>query len=627
MIDLQFPRHVLPVLLALVISTGLGIIVWRRRPGTGVVPFLVLIAGVTEWVAGSALETMAVDLSAKLVVSRLNYIGITVVPAAWLVFTLEYTGRQQWITRRNLRWLAVEPVLVQIVVWTNSLHHLFWTETGIRTLDSFVFLDVSFGALFWIHATYSYLLMLAGSVLLIRAFVDAPELYRGQITTLLVAAFVPWIANLIYLSGLNPMPEIDLTPLAFTVAVAAVGWSMYRFQLLDIVPIARGLVIESINDAVIVLDAHDRVIDINPAALDLIGGVSASQVIGQPARGIFTPFYADAVAEFGDIDTAQTEITLPGDDGVRHFELRITPLYVRSQQLTGRVFVLHEITRRRQAAEQIEAQNRALVKTNEALDRARVQAEEASRLKSEFLATISHELRTPLNSVIGYSDLLLTGLAGELNEKQRDYVQRSLSNGERLLNLINELLDLSKIEAGRLDLVPRPFEVVVLLEDTQSRMETLAQQKALAFNTRLDPALPHRLVGDIIRLEQIIVNLVSNAIKYTETGWVELRLDRPSVSTWAIVVIDTGIGIPPHAIEYIFDEFRQVDGTTHRLYQGTGLGLSIVRKLAQLMGGTVQIQSEVNRGSTFTVTLPLREPTSGTLDTTGTNHEAPSAGH
>ncbi len=613
MIDLQFPRYVWPLILAAVVSAGLGIAVWRRRPGVGVVPFVLLIVGVTEWATGNVFELLMVDLSAKLVFARLDYLGIGLVPAAWLVFTLEYTGRQQWVTRRTIGWLAVEPVLLQVALWTNPLHHLFWAETGIKLSDSLAYLDISYGVLFWVHASYSYLLLLAGTMLLIRAFVNAPELYRGQITTILVGAFAPWIANLLYLSNLNPLPDIDLTPLAFSITGAAIGWSMYRFQLLDIVPVARDRVIESMNDAVIVLDARSRIVDVNPAGLSLLGGVPASQVIGQPAGDVLSAHYPDTVNDFRDVESAQAEISLNGDP-VRHFELRISPLHLRNEQLTGRLIVMHEITRRKQIAAQIEAQNRALIQANEDLNRARVQAEEASRLKSEFLATISHELRTPLNSVIGYGDLLLTGLAGELNDKQRDYVQRSLSNGERLLNLINELLDLSKIEAGRLELVQQPFALATLLDDTHTRMQTLADQKGLAFNTRLDPALPEQITGDAKRIEQIIVNLVSNAIKYTEQGWIELRLDRLNDDQWAIVVIDTGIGIPPHAIEYIFDEFRQVDGTTHRQFQGTGLGLSIVRKLTQVMGGTVQIQSEVNRGSTFTVTLPLLMPVPAAQD-------------
>jgi PAS domain S-box-containing protein len=608
MVDLQYPPYIWPLLIAIVASITIMVAVWPRRPGLGVMPFMVLMVAVTLWCLGNILEFLMVDLSPKFFFIRLNYISITIVPAAWLVFVLEYTGRERWVTRRNLYLLAIQPILVQLLVWTDSYHHLFWSSHQLTTSGSYWVSEVTYGPAFWAHGAYSYLLILAGTVLLIQAFFRAPELYRGQMNWLLAGTFTPWIGNMMYLSGVNPLPNVDLTPLAFSITGLAMGWSLYRYRLLDIVPVARNVVIEGMSDAVIVLDVQGRVVDTNPATIQLLNLTTNSELIGRQLTDA-VPQYESVIAQFREAEEARTEISI-GDDSTnkRYFDLRISPLRRQGEKLTGRLVMLHEITQRKQTEEQIRAQNEALVQANRELGIAREQAEEANRLKSEFLATISHELRTPLNSVIGYSDLLLTGLSGELNEKQRDYVQRSLSNGERLLNLINELLDLSKIEAGRLELVSHPFSVEELINGAQKRMQTLADRKALELVAQRDPALPETLEGDAKRLEQIIVNLTGNAIKYTEKGRVEIHLKRISPEQWAIVVADTGIGIPPHAVEYIFDKFRQVDSSTHREYQGTGLGLSIVRELTQLMRGTVHIESTVNKGSTFTVKLPLVVP-------------------
>ena len=605
MADLQFPPYVLPLFVAAAIAAGLSVAVWRRRPALGVVPFVTLMAAVTEWSLGNALEQIVVDLTAKQFFARLDYIGITLVTVSWFLFALEYTGRQAWITRRNLRLLAIEPILVQVFLWTNDDHHLFWDSYTLKPSGSYIFTDTTFGPVFWVHAVYSYLLILAGTVMLLQAFARSRDFYRAQIVTMLIGVFAPWISNAIYLAGLSPLPGIDITALAFTVTGIAMAWGVYRYRLLDIVPVARDTVIESMSDAVFVLDSQNRIVDINPAALRVMGHESAAGVIGERPRELL-PGYSDLLTQYQDIEEARTEIAV--GDAPLYFELRISPLRDRRGALSGRVIMLRDISYRKRAEEQIRAQNEALKKANEELVIAREQAEEASRLKSEFLATISHELRTPLNSVIGYADLLLTGLAGPLNDKQRDYAQRSLSNGERLLTLINELLDLSKIEAGRFELLSHPFQIAELVSGVKTRMQGLAEKKGLLFAVSVDPALPPVLEGDAKRIEQVIVNLIGNAIKYTDQGRIDLRLEKAGEAQWAIVVSDTGIGIPPHALEFIFDEFRQVDGSTQRERQGTGLGLAIVRKITQLMGGTARADSEMNKGSAFTVKLPLVIP-------------------
>jgi len=218
---------------------------------------------------------------------------------------------------------------------------------------------------------------------------------------------------------------------------------------------------------------------------------------------------------------------------------------------------------------------------------------------------MSHELRTPLNAIIGFTDLMLTEMPGALVEKQKDYLKRVIANGERLLALINDVLDLAKIESARVDIVAVAFSPAELLKATENQLRGLADQKKLRFDTQLAPDLPLQLKGDANRLEQILVNLVGNAIRFTDVGNVSVRFAKSDDTHWILEVADTGVGIPPHAQEFIFDEFRQVDGSPQRMHGGTGLGLAIVRKLAQAMGGAVRVESEVGKGSVFTVQLPL----------------------
>ncbi|MBZ0315408.1 MAG: HAMP domain-containing protein [Anaerolineae bacterium] len=240
------------------------------------------------------------------------------------------------------------------------------------------------------------------------------------------------------------------------------------------------------------------------------------------------------------------------------------------------------------------------------LEVATIKAMEASRIKSEFLSTMSHELRTPLNAIIGFTELVLRGLSGPLTEKQEHQLSRVHANSVHLLGLINDILDLSKIEAGRMEIFYAPYAPRDMLKTVTDKVSNLAEEKGLQFNVTIDPNLPESVVGDRARVEQVVINLLSNAFKFTEHGEVELAVKHlADTQKWQMAVRDTGVGIAPHAIEYIFDEFRQADGTSRRAYGGTGLGLAICRNLCRLMGGEVNVKSELDKGSTFTVTLPL----------------------
>ena len=231
---------------------------------------------------------------------------------------------------------------------------------------------------------------------------------------------------------------------------------------------------------------------------------------------------------------------------------------------------------------------------------------EAARVKGEFLANISHELRTPLNAIIGFSDMFLAGMIGSLTEKQLHKMERLKENGQRLLILINDLLDLTRLEAGRLEITQKPYSPRALADRTAAQMESLAVVGDLKFQTQLSTDLPITLIGDEKRVEQVIINLLSNAFKFTKEGSVTLDM-KPDFAekTWTISVTDTGIGIPPHAVNIIFEEFRQLDGSYSRAYKGSGLGLTITRNLVRTMGGKISVKSTMGGGSTFTVVLPL----------------------
>ena len=266
-----------------------------------------------------------------------------------------------------------------------------------------------------------------------------------------------------------------------------------------------------------------------------------------------------------------------------------------------------DITERKRAEE-------ALHLTNEALQRATEEAQAADRIKSAFLATMSHELRTPLNSIIGFTGIILQGLTGPLNPEQAKQLGMVQGSARHLLALINDVLDISKIEAGQLEIADAPFDLRASIEKVAGIARPLAEKKGLELRVTQDAAVG-ATSGDARRVEQALLNLLSNAIKFTERGSVTLTAERiddfkpeQSASPLPAVrmrVADTGMGIKPEDLAILFQPFRQIDSALSRNHEGTGLGLAICRHLAALMGGTITVESQWQQGSVFTFTLPL----------------------
>jgi signal transduction histidine kinase len=231
------------------------------------------------------------------------------------------------------------------------------------------------------------------------------------------------------------------------------------------------------------------------------------------------------------------------------------------------------------------------------------QLEIASQHKSQFLANMSHELRTPLNAIIGYTEMMADGLYGDVSDKAAGVLERVQNNGRHLLGLINDVLDLSKIEAGQLSLTVEPYSVTDMVATVLSATESLARAKGIALGSAVAPGLPTG-TGDARRLTQVLLNLVGNAIKFTDQGSVEVRAAQVD-DRFELSVVDTGLGIAPADQARVFEEFQQVDNTSTRKKGGTGLGLSISRKIVELHGGRISVESEVGKGSTFKVSVPI----------------------
>ena len=349
-----------------------------------------------------------------------------------------------------------------------------------------------------------------------------------------------------------------------------------------------------------------------------IAGLKPEDVLGKPFEETYWWSYSEPVKQHlrdsihraarGEI-CRYDEVVRAGENSFITIDFCLRPLFDE----TGRIIYLIpsavDITDRKQAEEALkkaydELEVRVAERTRE-LTEANIKLKELDRLKSEFLATMSHELRTPLNSIIGFTGIILQGITGEINEEQRKQLSMVYNSAKHLLGLINDILDLSRIESGKIEVSVQRFKVEDVVSEVARSLAPMISQKGLRLITEI-PDKTLQIYSDRTRVFQILLNLVNNAVKFTERGEVRIACKADN-NNLEMSVSDTGIGIKMESMEMLFQAFRQIDGTAQRRYEGAGLGLHLCKKLVTLLGGRIWAESEYGKGSRFTFTLPLRQ--------------------
>ena len=343
----HFTLNMVPLVFAAAISGALAVYTWRNRKTVGAMPFSILLFILFEWGISYILELAAVDIQTKTFWAIMKFGGVVATPVAWITFAFEYTGRKAWINARRLAMLSIIPLTTMIIQLTNETHHLFWTSRYLMSEGGFRLLVTPNGPWFWIHATYTYTLIMVGLVLIVRALLRWPAQYRGQMIWILLATLTPLIANALTIFKIVPV-LIDLTPFAFTVTGIGMAYALFRHRLLDIAPIARDVIIDGMKDGMIVVDANRRVVDINQAALQIIGLSGEKQPIGKQLTDVLSP-WSDLIAKYRNLPEAEDEIYLGEGENQRWFELHISNLLDERKQAIGRIITARDITDRKKA--------------------------------------------------------------------------------------------------------------------------------------------------------------------------------------------------------------------------------------------------------------------------------------
>ncbi len=552
----------------------------RRVKGALEITWLMIAAGIGAfWVI---FETSAVTMAEKIFWAKLEFTGGAFTPVLYLIFVLRFTGKEKFLSARNIAFLCILPLITLAVVFTNDYHNLMWS--GFSTISAKTnLMEYYHGVWFWTgYLAYSYIMLTIATFYIFSFIYHHRNSFQYHGWVILLGGLLPWSASILYLTGVNITPGLDLAPASITLSGLLLIYAIFHNRFLDLVPIARETLVETLQDGIIALDGQNRIQDINGAALSYLG-IKNKSILGLSAQesGATVIPLLNAVTDNNPVDFLEIE------SGHELKTFRIIKHTIKNQS-GSRIIVIRDIA-------DFVAQQNELIKAKE-------KAEESDRLKSAFLANISHEIRTPMNGILGFTELLRELKLSE--DEQQEYLAIIDKSGTRMLNIINDIISLSSLEAGLSKVKITNFDINDQIGILFKLYEPQASEKGLKMMVNgTISAEEAKITSDKEKVKEILANLIKNAIKFTAKGSIEIGFSKHADGLECYVK-DTGIGINPEQKEFIFERFRQGSESVARYYEGAGLGLSISKAYVLLLGGKIWVDSEEGKGSTFYFTIP-----------------------
>ncbi len=531
--------------------------------------FIYLTIPVDIWAFCMGLEYGVVEPGWKILFGKFEYLGIAVIGASWLMFALNYSRKDRWLTRRNISLLLIVPAITLIAVFTNELHGLLWpTITPSSELPG-ASLIYGRGPVFILIFAYNYITLAVGTVILINNALHSRDLYRWQMIGLIASAIIPWLGNLIYVSGLSPVPALDLTPLGFSVSAIAIAFSIFYFGLFDLAPIARDQLIEHLIDGMLVLDINNRVVDINPKGRELMK-MGAERVIGRPLSDF--PYANELAGRFDGVESAQVDIQLK-QSSVSDIELRISPLVDENGKLAGRLFIARNISERKQV----------------------------EKMRDDLTHAMVHDLRNPLAVIALSLDMLKTQLITILDKEQLFTLETAEQSTQQIVDLVKSILDINRLESGQMPLKRGKVSLQKVATDALKTQILVARKKRVLLQENIATNILPVMVDEEL-MKRVFQNLLDNAVKFSiEGGVVKIRAGYHSGQGIIISVSDTGPGMDESVRERVFQKFA----TGNIRGSGSGLGLAFCRLVVEAHGGRIWVEETGEVGTTISLNLPV----------------------
>jgi PAS domain S-box-containing protein len=545
------------------------------------------------WSFTSGMHTLVEDVATRVVFAKFQYLAVAPIGVLWLLFTARY-NRVAWVSDRLvLAAIWVIPVVTLVLAATNEQHYFYWSRIEQVATPLGNRLVYTGGPWYWVHAIYSYALILIGTIITWRGLRRYPPPYRRQTALIIVGAIVPLVTNVLYLARVLPT-GLDLTPIAFAVSGACFTWGIYRFRLFGLVPVARDMVVDSMDDGVMVLDGQRRIVDLNAAAERYTGCTPAT--LGRPIEEVVA-WWNEAVAEDRPLAEGQAAI-VKVEPGPRYFEVKVSAARDAERRFVGWLVIIHDISsRRRNEAERY------------AFER-RVQEQQKSESLMVLAGGVAHDFNNLLTGILGNADLL--AILSPPDSDQKRAAEAIIIGAQRAADLVSKMLAYSgggRVVAQHVELDALVREMVDLLGASVARHSTLI------YNS---PGPLPLVETDPTQIRQVVLNLIVNAAEAVEehggvitveTG--EEVLDRhllkhmtfgndvPAGRYVFIDVVDNGVGMSEHTLARMFDPFFSTKDS------GRGLGMAAVRGIVRSHRAALRVTSAERQGTRFRVWFPL----------------------
>ncbi|MBB5623420.1 signal transduction histidine kinase [Pedobacter cryoconitis] len=586
--DLDFNLYALSLIISGIITLLLSGYILSNEKGTvRWVGYLMLSNSVWSLAYGFELASKTLEHMKMLI--DVEYLGIVAVPFYWFLFCLDLAGKEKWLKKPGNQFLITAvPVLYLLLVWTNNLHHLHYKKVSVDYSGSFPMLKIVPGIAFYFFICYFYALLIVGNYFLVKKFRRSDRVYKKQNRVILTAAMLPWIANFSYLIGLRPIPNLDITPFAFQVSTFLIFIAIYRFKLLNVLPVAREKVLELMGDGFMVLDHRNRVIDYNSAFKKYISVYHADKIIGKDVNELLQ-YQPELLDLLNQQESGKVELLVHTANGVFDLEADVCFLNENKLNRNATIIKLQDLTNARQEALKSQRQAEELQKLNQ--------------LKDRIFSIMAHDLRGPLLNLAEV--LKMTSDDTISAEEFKDLSPTLTKDISYTTDLLENILHWSRSQLKGYGINKDLFDLKKLISSEVSYHLKAASVKKIKIVQQLTDDLV--AYADLLMMQIVIRNLIINAIKFChENCQINITAAYINAEYIGLQIQDNGVGIAIENIQKIFNgENFSSRGTQNE--KGTGIGLMVCWDFMERNEGSITIESELGTGTLFNLRIPRHQ--------------------